>query len=149
MHTYRCMYDVYTHQSIWTWFESCTIWSIDHQVYGDRHEAVRGFFAVGQFAVRKKKTNLIWPNLTETNIFFCGELSHGEKSTHAFMHGYRRNLRFCSQPYIKYLELSFIHGYKKKSLNLLPPSHQILGKQTLHKRILSKMMMPDPNFRTR
>ena len=44
-----------------------------------------GFFAAEQSAVRKEKpnlTNLIWPNLTKTNIFSNGELSHGKKSVH-------------------------------------------------------------------
>ena len=51
------------------------------------------FFAVGQFVVQKKKnlnepnlTNLLWPNLTESNFFFDGEVFHGEKSAQEFMH---------------------------------------------------------------
>ena len=36
-----------------------------------------GFFAVGQFAVKKY-------NLTETNVFSYGKLSHREKSAHGF-----------------------------------------------------------------
>ena len=46
------------------------------------------FTALGFFAVKnEKKTepNLIWANLTETNIFFYGELSSGEKSAHGIL----------------------------------------------------------------
>ena len=66
-------------------------WFIDKLIDNYCYKTVQGFFAVGQFTVRKKKPNLIWLNLTETNIFSYGELSHGEvsygeKSTHVSKH---------------------------------------------------------------
>ena len=41
------------------------------------HQSALGYFAVGQFTVKKTK-----PNLTENNILFDSEVSQGEKSAH-------------------------------------------------------------------
>ena len=70
-----------------------------------------GHFAVGQFTVRKKKpnlTNLIWPNLTKTNIFSYGELSYGKKSAHGIYYSTINSWTcyFCGEGNHK------IHDYK-------------------------------------
>ena len=55
-----------------------------------------GFFAVGQFAV-KKKPNLIWPNLTETNIIFSyGKLFYGKKKLRTLANNCRKDSRFST-----------------------------------------------------
>ena len=41
-----------------------------------------GTFCRGTICRKKKQPNLIWLNLTETNILFDSEVSHSEKSGH-------------------------------------------------------------------
>ena len=61
-----------------------------------------GFFAVGQFTIRKKTE----PNLTKTNIFSYRELAHSENPA---TNKYEYRLR------VVYLTLNFLCAFQRNS----------------------------------